>query len=85
MDIYDGVAVAAVVGYVNIISSCLPEKFLAWKGTKIVASVVCGCLYSISIRTPDVDGTILQTLTTGVMVGLLAVGGYNGVKSIANK
>ena len=85
MDIYDGVAAVAVIGYTNIVMGCIPAKIKAYAGVPVIVSILCGILYALQVRSPAVNNGIMDTLIVGVMVGIMAAGGYSGGKALANK
>ena len=85
MDIYDGVASVAVIGYTNIVMGCIPDKIKEYSGTPVLVSIICGILYALQVRSPEMNKGIVDTLVVGLMVGIMAAGGYSGGKALANK
>jgi len=83
MDIIDGAASVAVIGYVNAFKQFLPVAYQTGRITAIL-SVLCGILYAFQLKPLSMD-TVYTSLITGVTVGLAASGMYSGGKAIAGK
>lgn len=72
----DAAAVTAVIGYSNVVRQFLPERF---KKDMVLVSCLLGILYAFSIRPGKTE--IVHNITSGIMVGLMASGGYAGMKN----
>lgn len=76
---YDAAAITAVIGYTDKIIYMLPTL----KRFGVFVSCALGILYSLSIRPGKHE--IVGSVSSGIMVGLAASGGFAGMKSIVNK
>lgn len=77
---YDAGAVVAVIGYTERLKVFLPER---WAKASVLLSVALGILYAISLRPTKRD--LLANVSSGVMVGLAASGGFAGMKNFRER
>ncbi len=73
---YDATAVTAVIGYTASVKAFLPER---WAKASVLISCLIGILYAITLRPTKQD--LVGNISSGVMVGLAASGGFAGMKN----
>lgn len=76
---FDAAAITAVIGYTDRILFMLPNL----KRFGVLVSCALGVLYSLSIRPGKHE--IVGSVSSGIMVGLAASGGFAGMKRFVNK
>ena len=74
---YDAAAVTAVMGYTERVKAFLPER---WAKASVLVSCIIGILYAITLRPTKQD--LPGNISSGIMVGLAASGGFAGMKGI---
>lgn len=76
---YDAAAVTAVIGYTEQVKRILPEQ---WHKASVVVSCILGILYAIALR--PVKAELIRNISSGVMIGLAASGGFAGMKGLVD-